>query len=311
MRELHAAIVTGPTGAIGYALCKRLVGEGIKVVAIVHPGSQRLKSLGELDRVQTMACDLAELATLPARLGNMAADAFFHLAWAGTTGAGRNDMSRQVDNIRYTLDACKAAKELGCSVFVGAGSQAEYGRHDEALTPHTPCFPESGYGMAKLCAGQMSRAVCKELGMDHIWPRILSVYGPHDGKGAMIPSVIRKLLAGEKPSMTPGTQIWDYLYADDAAEALLRMALFGKDGAIYPLGSGTARPLRQYVEAIRDAIDPALPVGFGEMAFAPGQVMRLEADISALSADTGFAPKVDFESGIRQTIEWIKEHGNE
>lgn len=83
--------------------------------------------------------------------------------------------------------------------FVGAGSQAEYGRVNHALTPDTPCFPENGYGMAKLCAGQMSRVECEKLGLVHIWPRILSVYGPYDGKNAMITTPCSRP-AGTAPS---------------------------------------------------------------------------------------------------------------
>ena len=82
------------------------------------------------------------------------------------------------------------AKTARCQVFIGAGSQAEYGRVEGVLTAQTPCFPENGYGMAKLCAGQMSRVECQTLGMAHIWTRILSVYGPHDGPATMILSLI-------------------------------------------------------------------------------------------------------------------------
>lgn len=85
------------------------------------------------------------------------ADAFFHLAWAHTIGAGRNDMPAQIENIRYTIDAVRTAAAMGCRVFVGTGSQAEYGRVDGVLRADTPTNPENGYGMAKLCAGQMSR----------------------------------------------------------------------------------------------------------------------------------------------------------
>lgn len=105
------------------------------------------------------------------------ADAFFHLAWAHTIGAGRNDMPAQIENIRYTIDAVRTAAAMGCRVFVGTGSQAEYGRVDGVLRADTPTNPENGYGMAKLCAGQMSRTEAAALGMDHVWARILSVYG--------------------------------------------------------------------------------------------------------------------------------------
>jgi len=233
------------------------------------------------------------------------ADAFFHLAWAGTTGEGRDDMLLQTANIRSTIEAVYAASELGCQVFLGTGSQAEYGRVEGVLKSDTPCNPENGYGMAKLCAGRMSRAECQRLGTAHIWMRVLSVYGPGDGDGSMIMSTIRSLLARQKPNLTAGTQMWDYLYSSDAAEALYRTALYGHDGAIYPLGSGTAMPLGNYVEILRDAIDPSLPLGFGELPYSPLQVMYLQADISELTAHTGFFPKVDFPTGIRTTIQWL------
>ena len=308
MRTIHSAIVTGPTGAIGTALCGRLVRAGVGVIAVVRPESGRAAHLRRIEGVRAVECDVSTLSRLPGLLPGVRADAFFHLAWRETTGAGRNDMPAQIDNIRCTVEAVRAAVALGCPVFVGAGSQAEYGRTDCPLTPDTPCFPENGYGMAKLCAGQMSRVECERLGVDHVWPRILSVYGPWDGERAMIPQVIRKLLAGERPPLTAGEQLWDYLYADDAAEALYRMALRGKHGAVYPLGSGKARPLREYIEALRDAIDPALPLGFGEVPYGDRQVMRLEADLAALQADTGFAPETDFETGIRNTIRFVREH---
>lgn len=304
MRTIQSSLITGPTGAIGVALCELLLQHGITVYAVCRPNSPRIAALPEGANIAE--CDLSDLKKLPEQFKGGCVDAFFHLAWASTTGARRNDMDAQIRNVQYTLDACRAAKELGCTVFVGAGSQAEYGRCDHSLTPDTPCFPENGYGMAKLCAGQMSRVECQRLGIAHIWPRILSVYGPHDGNHAMIPQTIRKLLAGERPVLTAGEQLWDYLYSGDAAEALYALARFGRDGGIYPLGSGRAHPLREYIEILRDIIDLTLPLGFGEKSYGSQQVMHLQADITALLNDTGFTPRTDFETGIRATIDWMK-----
>ena len=306
MRKIQTAVVSGPTGAIGTALCRKLSEQGIIVYALVWPGSKRAVHLMNLPGVKVIDCDISELAGFSSYASGVSADAFFHLAWMSTTGISRNDMNAQIHNIQYTLDAVHAASILGCSVFVGAGSQAEYGRVDHALAPDTPCFPENGYGMAKLCAGQMSRIECEKLGIDHIWPRILSVYGPYDGPNAMIPQVIRKLIVGEKPLLTAGEQIWDYLYAEDAADALYRLALYGKNSSIYPVGSGKARPLKEYIETIRDLIDPSLSLGFGEIPYSENQVMHLEADISALKRDTGFERHTDFQTGIRRTIDYIR-----
>lgn len=85
-------------------------------------------------------------------------------------------------NVIYALDAVELAHCCGCRTFVGAGSQAEYGRFEGKLRPDTPAFPENGYGMAKLCAGEMTRIQAHKYGIKHIWARILSVYGPYDRK---------------------------------------------------------------------------------------------------------------------------------
>ncbi len=304
MREIKTAVVTGPTGAIGASLCHLLTEKGIAVYAVVRPECKRISNLPDNELLKVIKLDISDLSSLKDTVGN--ADAFFHFAWKNAR-YGKDDMKAQTENIWYTIDAVDAAEALGCKVFLGAGSQAEYGLHDTALTPETPCFPVTGYGIAKHCAGAMARRKCELIGIDCIWLRILSVYGIYEASGSMISDVTDKLLAGERPSLTAGTQIWDYLYCEDAAAALLAAAQNGKGGAVYPLGSGRAMPLREYIEMLRDAIDPSLPLGFGEVPYSAGQVMHLEADISSLSRDTGFKPAVSFEEGIRRTIDWQKE----
>ncbi len=307
LRKIRSAVVTGATGMIGAALCRCLAERGIDVYAVCRPNSLRTANLPMSDRLRVIFCDMAELGRLPELIRGKV-DAFFHLAWAKTTGDGRNDMPAQVDNIRAAIEAVHAAGTLNCRVFVGAGSQAEYGRVDGILHAQTPCFPENGYGMAKLCAGQMTRLECAKLGLEHIWMRILSVYGPCDGENTMVSSVARKLLAGERPSLTAGEQLWDYLYADDAARGFYLAAAHGRGGAVYPLGSGRARPLRYYAEALRDAVDPNLPLGLGEIPYAPLQVMHLEADIAPLREDTGFLPETEFADGVKKTIAWLQKN---
>ncbi len=306
--EILSAVVTGPTGAVGQALCRYLLSNGIKVYAVCKPYSNREKNLPDDKNFQKVFCDISNISMLPNLIGE-SVDMFFHLAWTNSSSNLRNNMIAQIDNIVATLKACHVAKRLECGVFVGAGSQAEYGRVNEALKPDTPCFPENGYGMAKLCAGQMSRIECAKLKVKHIWPRILSVYGPHDGQTTMITQTIKKLLIRERPSLTAGEQIWDYLYEDDVAEALYRLALYGHNGCVYPVGSGKAKLLREYLIIMRDAIDSSIPLGFGDIPYSEKQVMHLEADISAIRQDTGFVPRTNFEEGIRKTIDYYKNQG--
>lgn len=302
---MEHAVVTGPTGVIGMALLGELIKRGVRVTAVLRPGSKRRKNLPENPLVSIVECELGGLKEL-AEKRVQKADAFYHFGWDGTFGASRNDVQKQLMNIRYTLDAVEAAEKLGCSRFIGAGSQAEYGRTEGSLSAEVPAFPENGYGAAKLCAGQMSRILCRQKGIAHIWTRILSVYGPYDGENTMIMSTIGALLKREVPKLTAGEQLWDYLYAKDAGRALYLLGEKGLDQTIYCLGSGKAQRLSDCMKSLRDTIDPALPLGIGSLKYAPGQVMYLCADISRLSRDTGFVPEYTFERGIRETVEWYK-----
>ncbi len=302
---IKRVVITGATGTIGMALIRKCIECDIEAVLLVNPSSVRLGRIPDDPHVKMIKCGLADLASADAEtIGR--ADVMFHLAWSGPFGDSRNDKALQEQNYEHALDAVRLAHRLGCSVFVGAGSQAEYGRVEGFLTPDTPCNPENEYGRAKLRASSATRNLCHELGIRHIWPRILSIYGPYDGEYTMVMSVISQLLDGKKPALTAGEQIWDFLYTDDVASAFMLLAEKGVDGCVYPIGSGIGRPLREYIEIIRDRIDPSLPLGFGEVPYSDRQVMHLCADISKLREDTGFSPQIGFEEGIRRTIDYVR-----
>ncbi len=303
---IKSAVITGASGMLGQALMRCLLEQNIKVLAIVRPGSQRNEVLLFRNNVEVVECDLSELLCVKDKVQDDY-DAFFHFGWSGTFGKSRNNFYGQNDNVRYTLDAVELAHELKCKVFLGAGSQAEYGRvTDKKLSAELAAFPETGYGMAKLCAGQMSRLLCQEYGIRHIWTRILSIYGPGDKSHTMVMSGIWSMLSGDRPKYTKGEQMWDYLHCDDAARAFYLAAEQGKDGAIYSIGSGKVRPLKEYIECIRDAVNPDMQLTFGEVPYYDKQVMYLCADITNLTKDTGFTPQISFEDGIRDTVEWCK-----
>jgi len=299
-------VITGPTGAIGTAIINRCVAEGIEVYAIIRKNSNRRDRIKEDEKVHIIECDLSELKDLP--VDNIpSCDVFYHLGWGATIGDGRNDMKLQTENIQYTIDAVQLAKRLGCHTFIGAGSQAEYGRFEGKLNEHVPTFPENGYGIAKLCAGRMTAIECDKLGLRHIWVRILSIYGPGDSDKTMVTTTIKKLLNKERASFTKGEQMWDYLYSEDAARALILMGECQEANGIYCLGGGTAKPLREYIEVLAGNVSQDAELGFGDVEYSPKQVMYLCADIERLTKDTGFVPEVTFEEGIKKTIEWMKQ----
>ena len=299
-------IITGATGAIGFALIRELISSGVEVLVLTRKESKRNESIMKHPLLSVKYCSLEELQEIQNDTGKTY-DIFYHFAWAGTAGPGRNDMYLQNQNVKYALDAVGAAHRFGCRMFIGAGSQAEYGRVEGRLKPDTPTFPEMGYGYAKLCAGQMTREYSHRLGMQHIWVRILSIYGPNDGPQSMVMSTINKLREREIPELTKGEQLWDYLYSKDAARALRLLSEKGRDGKVYVLGNGSARPLSEYIKIIRDIVAPKQDIALGAIPYGENQIMYLCADIEELKRDTGFEPQYSFNDGIAETVKWIEE----
>ena len=308
---MERAVVTGPTGVVGSALVKELHRQGVEQLLLVRgdsPNYARLEGLvRELTRggsgagITVKACPLDELKHFEDDSGTRW-DVFYHLGWCGTKGKDRYDPYIHNRNVEYSLDAVQLSKRLGCSAFVGAGSQAEYGRSDERLTPDTPARPENAYGIAKLCAGQLTREYARMLGIRHVWTRILSVFGPNDGEATLITSVIRKLKAGEVPAVTAGEQIWDFVSSRDAARALYLLGERGRDGETYLIASGREKTLRSYLEDLLAEVAPGGALGYGQVPYAERQVMHLSADISKTTADTGWKPELSFREGLRDMI---------
>jgi len=298
---VKGVVISGPTGAIGMAIIKKCLLNDIKVLAICHKGSKRISRIPVDDRIEILEADIDEYSELFKDVNKKEYEIFIHLAWNGTFGDSRNNMQLQADNINYTLEAVELAARLGCSVFVGAGSQAEYGRCDKPLRPDTPAFPENGYGIAKLAAGQLSRIRCEQLKIKHIWTRILSVYGPYDGEYTMVMSTLKKMLANEETHFTAGDQIWDYIYSEDAADMMLHLAEYGEHGTICCIASGEARPLKEYIKDMYSVTGCTARLGLGDIPYGDKQVMSLCVDRKYIQEGT----KTDFRTGIKKTIESI------
>ena len=327
---MSKVVITGATGTIGRALITVCIAAGYEVLAVVHRNSPRASDLEKMEHCHVLHLDLAEYDRAldemqkqgiafnqndkENKTQNVVADEtnvsallegfslFFHLAWMAPFGKERENLPLQLQNVQASLAAVRFAKALGCDVFVGAGSQAEYGRVEGALSPETPTFPETGYGIAKLCAGQMTRLACEQAGMKHIWTRILSVYGPYDGEKSLISVAIDDMIHNRETSFSPCEQMWDYIYSEDAARVLLLAAKKGTHGSVYVVGSGEAHPLKEYVQKIADIIGYQKEIGFGKRPYNDKQVMHLQADISGLK-ELGFALRTTFEEGIRRIIE--------
>lgn len=289
-------LLTGATGMIGSAIIQEALKHEYDITCLVRKDSLRIANIPKNERVHIIDSNLSDYKTLKLT-GKY--DIFMHLAWNKTTVGGRDDVDSQLKNIEYTIDAVKLAKRCGCSVFIGAGSQAEYGVQTVPLSPNLSVNPESGYGIAKYTAGKFAGMLCKQFGIHFNWLRILSVYGKNDGKNTLISYVIRELKDGRSPELTKCEQTWDYLNCNDAAKAFLAVAEKGVDGKTYPLGSGKGRKLSEYLEEIRSVINPSVQLSFGKKEYYPHQPMYLVADMREFEKDTGWKAEIEFEKGIK------------
>lgn len=292
---------------LGLVTIEECLKNGIeKIYAVVRESSTKLNHIPDDERIIKINCEANDYEKLY-ELINDTCDVFYHMAWKGN-GAQRNDsITGQSDNIRYTIEALRSAKRLGCSKFIATGSQAEYGISNlEKQSPDSCVNPCTAYGIAKYAAGKMAMIEADKIDISCIWVRVFSVYGKYDKASSMVMSSISKMLNGEKVSFTPAEQMWDYLYSEDAGRALYLIGEKVDGNHIYCLGSGSKRPLKEYIEILRDKIDKSIPIGIGELPYPKDVVMNICADIDSLTSDTGWNPQVSFEEGIEKTLNYIK-----
>jgi nucleoside-diphosphate-sugar epimerase len=294
-------LITGATGFLGAHIVRRFAREPVEMALLIRPSSDLWRVVPLPLNATTIPGSLSDL---PAQgIARFAPDILIHAAWHGVTNQHRNDPAQIAENLLPTVRLVELAREAGCKTFIGLGSQAEYGPLNKKIGENDPTEPTTLYGATKLAACHLTRQLCAQHSIRWAWLRVFSTYGPLEDSSWMIPYLIRALLRGERPALTKCEQRWDYLFGPDAADAVWAVANTNASG-VFNLGAGRAEPLRKVVEMLRDAIDLKLPLGIGEVAYRPDQVMHLEADISRLTQATGWAPATSLEQGLKQTIAW-------
>ena len=300
-------LVTGASGFLGSHLVRKLLERKHSVTVLLRPGSDQWRLRDCLSQIEIIYGSLESATDLATEVQKDTLDATFHLAWSGVTGEHRNSVDQVTKNVAHSLQLWQAVHKAGCKTFIGVGSQAEYGPYSGVLHENIPTAPETMYGASKLALGIMLKQLCVTVGMRFVWLRLFSVYGPTDDERHMVPSLIRSLMQQQKPTLTDEKQVWDYLYVTDVAAALCA-AMETEAAGVFNLGSGQACILRDFITEVRDCIDPALPLGFGEVSYRHDQVVHLEANISRLKNATGWIPQVERQEGIRRTVDWYRNH---
>lgn len=301
---MNKVLVIGANGFLGTKLTLALASNGYSVVALVDRRFP-YDSIKCQTNIQTIEFVLEEIDSLEGE-AFLNIDVLYHFAWAGVNAAYRNTAEVQVQNVMFGLKVMEFAERNHIHKVIIPGSAAEVSCSSGVITGHEIPAPSDMYSASKVA----TRYICMNYARQHnvglIWTLITSIYGPGRDDNNLLSYTITTLLKGDKPSTTKLEQKWDYLHIKDLVSALILLGEKGIPGKIYPIGSGEYRQMRNYVETIRDLINPSLPLGIGDLPYKTDVVDNQMMDISEIKADTGYSPKICFDQGIQEVITFFK-----
>ena len=301
---MQKVVITGADGFVGSYTVQCFLEKGIEVLAIdVIKEPRRLKPCNGL----TYNCiDISDSSLLLNAVEPGEYDTFVHFAWAGSAGPQRTDYNLQMQNALNTVECMKVAKQLGCSRFVCAGSIME--REVEAAVHEQGSRPGMGYiyGMGKHIAHCLCKSVATSIGIDLLWPMITNAYGVGELSPRFVNTTLRKIINHEPLQFTAGTQNYDFVYVTDVAKAFYAVAKDGIPFKEYIIGSGNARPLKEFILEMQQALAPDAVPQFGDVPFTGTNLPLNAFDTTDIKSDCGFEPEVGFAEGTRMTMEWLK-----
>lgn len=152
----------------------------------------------------------------------------------------------------------------------------------------------------------MCKSVAANIGIDLLWPMITNAYGVGELSPRFVNTTLRKIINGEPLQFTAATQNYDFVYVSDVAKAFYLVTKNGKPFCEYVIGSGDAKPLKQFILEMIDSCGPECTPLFGDVLFTGTNMPLTTFGIADIKADCGYEPEINFSQGTKMTMDWLK-----
>jgi dTDP-glucose 4,6-dehydratase len=316
-------LVTGAAGFIGSHYVRSLLTSGFSDIT---PGDQPITAVtvidslaltGDFDALSAVAGDprlilrrgdIRDAGAVDAAMAG--ADAVVHFAAASHVDASIADPLGTVTvNVVGTQILLDAARRHRVGRFVQVSTDEVYGSVAAgAATPGWPLAPNSPYAATKAAADLLALAAHRTHGLDVVVTRAANTYGPWQFPEKVIPLFTARLLRGEPaPLYGDGSQVREWVQVDDHARAVHRALHHGAPGSVHHV-AGTAALTNRALAARLAALCGADPDLVRPVTDRAGHDQRYALDDSATRRDLGWAPRVDFETGLADTVAWYRDH---
>jgi len=305
---MKSAIVSGSTGFIGGHFVKYLIENNVRVLAL---GRRDFQSLSEptktcLRGAQYLKIEMRNIETLDLEVQRLGWEtgiesAFFHLAWGGESSLSDLNVEAQLQNVVWALSALQSASRIGCSRFIQIGTMEEAFTHEYLKLDHNLHSYYNRhivYSTAKIAAKYALEAYSLKLGIDFIYVLHSHVMGPNDDKDSFLQVTLEKLISKDPLVFSSGEQLFDVISPMDCALGYFLIGKKGVPGTDYWVGSGTPKPLREYIQRMYSLYPSGQQMRFGELSYNDVILDAKVFSIDRLVADTGYMPSMTYEQTV-------------